>query len=164
MVAARFRLDAALIAYHRRPGVGTTGHAFTENWAIDPIATRQSGGRIAYLALYFFVQMPARYYDVAKPDGFARSLDLCYETDVANDGRTMGECREARQAGVTAWDDPKSPFKGTSRTLRWNQPILTNAGGPEVWYTDPFGRDGREVAFPGSIKQFFSAINNTAAM
>lgn len=135
-------------------------HAFTENWAIDPIATRESGERVAYLAMYFFVQNPARYYDPSRPDGFARSLDLCYETNTSGDGRTMGECGEARRAGVTAWDDPRSPFKGASRSLRWNQPILTNAGGPEVLYTDPFGRGGRTVAFPGSIRQFFSSINN----
>jgi hypothetical protein len=135
-------------------------HGFTENWAIDPVATMQSGRKIAYLAMYFFVQLPARYYDPARPDGLARSLDLCYEVNDPTDGRNMGECKEARAADVTDWDDPRSPFNGARRTLRWNQPILANAGGPTVVYTDAFGHNGRTAPFPGSIRQYFAAMDN----
>jgi hypothetical protein len=38
--------------------------------------------------------------------------------------------------------------------------VVTNSGGVTEWYTDPFGRNGRTTPFPGSIKQFFAAIDN----
>lgn len=136
------------------------GHGLTENWSIDPIAKMASGERIAYLAMYFFIKLPSRYYDPAQPDGLARAIDLCYEVEDASDGRNMGPCKSARSAGVRRWDHPDSPFTGAERTLRWNQPILTNEGGPEVIYTDAFGRNGSTSPFPGSIRQFFAAMNN----
>jgi len=37
---------------------------------------------------------------------------------------------------------------------------VRNAGGPRVWYTDPFGRQGRTTPFPGSIRQVVSSLNN----
>src|SRR5690606_9951341 len=74
--------------------------------------------------------------------------------------RNMGECKTARNNGITRWDQPGSPFAGTSRVLSWNQPILTNEGGPEVIYTDPFGKGGQTEPFPGSIRQYFASINN----
>jgi hypothetical protein len=41
-----------------------------------------------------------------------------------------------------------------------NSNFVANAGGPEVWYTDPFGKHGRTQPFPGSVRQFIARINN----
>lgn len=136
------------------------GHALTETWAVDPVATMADGRRIAYLAMYFTVSSPSRFYDPEMVGGLARTIDICFEVDEAKDGRTMGPCAAARQRSSVAWNDPESPFKGTRRTLRWNQPILGNAGGFEVVYTDALGRNGRATPFPGSIRQYFAAIDN----
>ncbi len=43
-----------------------------------------------------------------------------------------------------------------------NSNALINAAGPEVWYTDPFGKNGRAMPFPGSIRQFVAPITNAA--
>jgi hypothetical protein len=34
-----------------------------------------------------------------------------------------------------------------------NSNVVSNADGPEVWYTDAFGRNGRPEPFAGSIRQ-----------
>jgi len=40
-----------------------------------------------------------------------------------------------------------------------NSNVLSNGDGPEVWYTDAFGRNGRP-AFPGSIRQRLAKLDN----
>jgi len=39
---------------------------------------------------------------------------------------------------------------------------VDNSDGPEVWYTDPYGKHGRTESFPGSIRQQISRTNNSA--
>jgi hypothetical protein len=56
--------------------------------------------------------------------------------------------------------DPRSPFNGVSRFVDINSNAVDNADGPEVWYTDPFGRHGRATPFLGSIRQRVSRTNN----
>jgi len=38
--------------------------------------------------------------------------------------------------------------------------VLSNSDGPEVWYTDAFGRNGRTTPFPGSIRQRLGTMDN----
>lgn len=132
----------------------------TENWAIDPSVYLANGNRLAVFATYAFVSLPARYYDTTRVNRLARTLDLCYEVDNPRDGRNQDQCRTARLAGVTDWKDERSPFKGTSRTFRFNQPSITNTSGLTVIYTDPFGKQGRGTPFPGSIAQRISLGSN----
>jgi hypothetical protein len=61
--------------------------------------------------------------------------------------------------GIT-FDDPRSEFDGSDRGVDINSNFIDNASGPEVWYTDPFGRHGRTTEFPGSIRQLIARINN----
>jgi hypothetical protein len=49
-----------------------------------------------------------------------------------------------------------------SRFVDLNGTRIDNADGPEVWYTDPFGKHARTTPFPGSIRQFISRTNNSA--
>lgn len=141
-------------------GWSTWHHVFTENWAVDPLARRADGTVLARIAMYAMASDPSRYFDPARTNKLARSVEVCYETDIANDGRNLGPCLEARSHGTVAWDHPDSPFRGAVRSVHFNQIQLSNAGQPEVWYTNPFGGGGRTEPFPGSIRQFFSAMNN----
>src|SRR5260370_1317435 len=61
--------------------------------------------------------------------------------------------------GIT-FDDPRSVFDGTNRAVDINPSFVSNARGPEVWFTDPFGKHGQTQSFPGSIRQFIARINN----
>lgn len=142
-----------------RPGTYWRWAGITENWAFDQTIHDASGKRLAFIASYSFVSLPSRYYD-NDTGALRRTLDICYEDAGPTDGRRREHCKEVRDAGVTAWDDPASPFKGTSHSVRLNQPIIANSGGLRVFYTDGYGKNGQATPFPGSIRQVVSAINN----
>ena len=46
------------------------------------------------------------------------------------------------------WDDPRSQFNGVKREMYFNQTVLTNPGGPTLWWTDPLGRQ----AVPDAVR------------
>ena len=37
---------------------------------------------------------------------------------------------------------------------------ISNAGGPDIWYTDAYGRGGRTEPFSGSIRQRIASVDN----
>jgi hypothetical protein len=133
-----------------------------ETWPVSVASTRVDGSRIAVVAIYANIGNPSRYYDASQPGGLARSVDICFETNDPTDGRTMAECNLVRTAAPQGMSpfDPRSPFNGASRSVRWNQIALTNEGHPTTYYTDPFGRNGRTTPFTGSIRQVFSSMSN----
>ncbi|WBB89891.1 cellulose-binding domain-containing protein [Verrucosispora sp. WMMC514] len=103
------------------------------------------------LAPLFYVVNPSRYYDPSKPNNVGRIVDLCYTNLAGGD-----YCDQARQAGQNlAWDDPRSPFKGTLREFRPGTFQVQNSG-PTTVYTDVHGRNASSTPFAGSIKQYFS--------
>jgi hypothetical protein len=61
---------------------------------------------------------------------------------------------------VVPWDDPRSPFNGVRRKVDINANRVDNADGPELWYTDPFGRNGKTAPFPGSVRQWVARHAN----
>lgn len=67
---------------------------------------------------------------------------------------------ERRDASRSTFDDRRSVFDGVRRTVDINSNFVDNAGGPEIWYTDPFGHHGRTTPFAGSIRQQIARINN----
>jgi hypothetical protein len=85
----------------------------------------------------------------------ARPIDLCYVAGVQGEDRC-----EALGADTVAWDDARSPFKGVRRFVDVNGNNIRNGDGPNVWYTDSFGRNGRTEPFPGSIRQWIATRDN----
>ena len=61
--------------------------------------------------------------------------------------------------GVT-FDDPRSEFNGADHFVDINANNISNEGGPDVWYTDAYGRNGRTEPFPGSIRQRIASMDN----
>ncbi|WP_407951780.1 cellulose-binding domain-containing protein [Plantactinospora veratri] len=110
------------------------------------------------LAPLFYVVNPSRYYDPTKPNNLGRIVDLCYTNLAGGD-----YCNQARQAGQNlAWDDPRSPFKGTLREFRPGTFQVRNTG-PTTVYTDVYGRNASSTPFTGSIQQYFSG-NQSSTM
>ncbi|GAB3652849.1 hypothetical protein GCM10028833_25470 [Glycomyces tarimensis] len=102
----------------------------------------------------FYVVDSQRYYDPSLPNNMGRVLDLCYEPDLLGGPN----CDEALQAGGgqrLAWDDPRSPFKGTLREYRPGGFTVQAPGGTTV-YTNAYGGDVSTTPFEGSIEQYFS--------
>jgi hypothetical protein len=58
------------------------------------------------------------------------------------------------------FDDPRSEFNGAGHFVDINGNHLSNEDGPEVWYTDAYGQNGRTEPFPGSIRQRLAAMDN----
>lgn len=139
--------------------------ALYENWSTANYLRTSDGREIAYFDPGFAVFNPSRYHDPSAPGVLRRTLDLCYE--VAGRGRTErrargGECDWGTNSGALrlAWDDPRSPFRGDHREVYFNQTTLSNANGPTVWYTDPYGGHASPQPFVGSIRQVLAPISN----
>ena len=58
------------------------------------------------------------------------------------------------------FDDPRSPFNGVRRKVDINSNRVNNLEGPNVWYSDPYGRNARAEPFPGSVRQWLARVNN----
>jgi hypothetical protein len=51
-------------------------------------------------------------------------------------------------------------FNGVRRSFDINSNRVSNAEGPEIWYSDPLGRNAQSQPFPGSIRQFIARKEN----
>jgi len=81
---------------------------------------------------------------------------LLYETIGGRQARG-GACAESTEEGFLqnlSFDDPRSAFNGVRRSFDINSNRVSNAEEPEIWYSDPLGRNAQTQPFPGSIRQF----------
>ncbi len=140
------------------------GHSLRESWQISQSVRAADGHTLASFNPYFNVSRPSRMFDPAATDNNGRPLELCYASTPPSS--IDGTCEEATNGGsrVLAFDDPASPFDGVRRDFDINGNRINNADGPEVWHTDPFGKNGRRNPFPGSVQQWIAAIDNDRAV
>lgn len=136
--------------------------ALHESWQTSNQIRRENGQTIASFDPYFQVPSPSRYFDPTAPGLVGRPIDMCYATEPNGDRARGGACGEATGSGAITgitWDDPRSPFNGVRRKVDINGNRINNANGPDVWYTDPYGRRAATEPFPGSIRQVIARIN-----
>lgn len=142
------------------------GLQFSEVWKTQNVVTSADGRLLLRFANYFFVGNPSRFFDPNSPTLVGRPTDVCAARNL--DGawvsvtRSCNKMRAATDPSV-AWNDPSSPFTGSSRTVRFNDMVLTNPGQQTIWYTNPFGQEGRAEPFPGSVRQYLSNVNHSTA-
>ena len=144
-------------------GQNSNFFALNETWETSNSIRREDGHTLVFFNPYYQVRQASRYYNPAIAPAVGRQVDICYETE-PNGDRAAGDYCEASTAngetpGVT-WDDPRSTFDGAKRIVDVNNNRIDNADGPEVWYTDPFGRNGRTEPFTGSVKQWVAKSTN----
>jgi hypothetical protein len=121
---------------------------------------RADGRTLAHFNPYYQVLFPSRFFDATQPNNVGRPLAVCSELTAAGDSaRGARECEQSRTA--TSYDDARSAFNGVIRFVDVNSNDIRNADGPEFWYTDPLGRNGRTQPFPGSIRQYIARIDNS---
>jgi hypothetical protein len=128
-----------------------------EDWVTANYLRTPDGGQLAYFDPHFAVFNPSRYHDPTRPGLVGRTVDACSES--VDGRRARGGACDGLPAGVT-WDDPRSPFNGAHRETYFNQTTLANAGGPTIWYTDPFGQRAARTPFPGSVRQFVASVRS----
>lgn len=112
---------------------------------------------LAHFNPYFNVSLPSRGYDPTVAGLIIRPMDSCNGGIMALASTGGRACRDATARGTIlgiTWDDPRSPFNGADRRVAVNRLVIP--GSPTmVWYTDPFGANGRATPFPGSVRQVF---------
>ncbi|MBT8336232.1 MAG: hypothetical protein KJO11_06470 [Gemmatimonadetes bacterium] len=129
--------------------------ALRESWEISARLKTVSNRTLVSFNPYFQVRDPSRFFDSGLERSLGRPVDLCDQLQNSNRDRCEGV------APGTAWDSPQSPFKGVRRFVDINSNNVRNADGPNVWYTDPLGRNGQTEPFPGSIRQWVAIRNNS---
>lgn len=141
-----------------------------EDWISGSHIMSKDGKELAYIDPHFAVFSPSRYFDPSKPDGVGRSIDVCYMKEANGDRARGGECdivtnyRDGSTIPVAqriTYDDPRSPFNGCKREFYFNNNGISNVGGPTYWYTDPYGKNGSQSPFPGSVRQYIAAAKTT---
>ena len=136
------------------------GTGLHESWQTSNAIRTADGHTLASFDPYFQVNFPSRYYDPAQASLVGRPIDLCFlPVSRARGGACQESIRNGATAGV-AYDDPKSAFNGVQRHVDVNSIHISNRNGPNVWYTDPFGRNGKPEPFPGSVRQVLSKVDN----
>jgi hypothetical protein len=146
------------------PGERSNYHgALHESWETSNQIRTADNRTIAGFDPYFQAFFPSRFYDASQTGNVGRPMSACYE-EVNGRRARGGECDEATGDGglaALAFDDPRSLFNGVRRQVDINGNHLRNGTGPEVWYTDPFGKNARTEPFPGSIRQFIARVDNS---
>ncbi len=136
--------------------------ALHESWETSSSVRRDDGHTLASFDPYFQVFLPSRYHHPVLANLTGRPIDACYEQE-ANGDRASGElCSQSTANGTlqVAFNDPRSRFNGVRRKVDINSNRVNNLDGPNVWFTDPFGKHGRTSAFPGSVRQWIGRVNN----
>lgn len=160
---ARNIIQRSCVEKHFLVPEGKFSMNFYEAWPGTITLTTAGGKRLLWGAnLLFDVEDANRYFYPGKPNNIGYSMDLCYEQLAGGRQARGGTCMHAtnygRTTGIT-WDDPRSAFRGLHRGMYFQPPVLENADGADVWYTDVFGRNASRTPFAGSVKQLLSRKN-----
>jgi hypothetical protein len=159
--------DRLCVEQHMLVPVGQRSNfesALRESWETSNSIKTAEGRTVASFDPYFQVIFPSRFYDATKTDGVGRPIEVCYEVTATGARAQGGECRESTSNGTVTgltYNDPRSAFNGVLRFMDVNGNRVSNQNGPEVWYTDPYGKHARTSPFPGSIRQWIAKIDNT---
>ncbi|HEU4474874.1 MAG TPA: hypothetical protein VFR72_08545 [Gemmatimonadales bacterium] len=157
--------DRACIEEHLLVPEGQNSNfgALHETWETSNSIRRADGHTLVHFNPYFQVRLPSRFHDPALAPVVGRPIDVCYEVPGTGERASGGPCDRSTDEGQTlgvTFDDPRSEFNGADHFVDINANNISNEGGPEVWYTDAYGRNGRTESFPGSIRQRISSVNN----
>lgn len=91
---------------------------------------------------YFNVTNPSRFYDASSSTKINRTVDLCYVPDHPLSKTPL--CQETLAAGSrVAWDDPRSPYRGTVHANTHFSGLYFGNSSSSVVYTDAYGRNTR---------------------
>ncbi|HWM35563.1 MAG TPA: hypothetical protein VNS49_00395 [Streptomyces sp.] len=137
--------------------------ALHETWETSNSVRRADGHTLAHFNPYFQVRLPSRFHDPALAPVVGRPIDVCYEVTAAAERASGGPCDRSTDEGQTpgvTFDDPRSEFNGADHFVDINANNISNADGPDVWYTDAYGRNGRTEPFAGSIRQRIASVDN----
>ncbi|MBU7584298.1 MAG: carbohydrate-binding protein [Nostoc sp. TH1S01] len=98
-------------------------------------------------SFYFTITNPSRFYDALSSTKINRTVDACFNS-LHPLSKTL-LCQEALASGSKVqWDDPRSPFRGTSHIQTHFSGLAFKNSPSSVIYTDAYGRNARTSPAP----------------
>ncbi|QIR36749.1 carbohydrate-binding protein [Tolypothrix sp. PCC 7910] len=98
-------------------------------------------------SFYFNITNPSRFYDALSSTKINRTVNACY-----NPAHPLSQtllCQETLAAGSTVeWDDPRSPFRGTTQLQTHFAGLAFSNSANSVIYTDVYGKNARMSPAP----------------
>jgi hypothetical protein len=128
-----------------------------EIWEGDLRIVRADGKLLAEHGRQWDVLDPIRFVDPASPTGYSYNSEQCGEGGLLHRRTLLCEVATG-EYGNTAWNSPKSGFRGLKRTTYFGRNRVSNQGGPEIWWTDPLGGNATTTEFTSGLKQKFSSV------
>lgn len=114
---------------------------YGEIWKGQNITLGPTGTVMVRPVTYWFVGNPSRF---RKADGtLGRTIDQCYRVVGGLFQTISNPCLNLRRdmAGVpVSWDDPRSPWDGASRNIKFNDFSVNAPDSGITWYTSTDGR------------------------
>ncbi len=153
---------AECVAQHILVGEGdkSSFSRLRETWQVSGRIKTAEGKSLFSFNPYYQVFNPSRYYDPNQSGIVGRPLEDCFLDETR---RARGDmCDGSQSAEDQGYDNPGSQWDGAHRQVDINANRVRNSGGPEIWYSDPFGRNAKTEPFPGSVLQFISSTDNSA--
>jgi len=132
-------------------------HPVYEDWLSNNQIITPDQRIIALFNPHFAVFDPGRYFLPGAPQNLGRSVDRCREIGIPK----QQACLFLHSHPEVQWNDSQSPFRGNKREVFVNQNIILNSDGPQLWYSDPYGRNAQTKPFPGAIQQRIAAVRFT---
>ncbi|MDQ5981911.1 MAG: hypothetical protein QG570_671, partial [Patescibacteria group bacterium] len=145
--------------------LGTTTKYFNpyEIWQGDLRITTPSGKMLAEHGRQWDVLDPVRLIDIGyRHPTRSWQKDYRFTSEECEGLLRIPGTTSARLAecggGNVAWDSPNAPFKGLKRTTYFGRNRVSNAGGAQVWWTDPLGGNAVTTKFTSGLKQMISSV------
>jgi hypothetical protein len=149
------------------PAAASDPWSLYENWEAESELRTAGGQVLAHFDPWFAVRNPSRYFwagaGTGGANGVGRTLAAAWEAD-GGDGGLANRPPWSPLAALEPFEfrDPRSPFDGAERDFYLDETALRNQGGPQRWYTDPYGENASATPFPGAICQLLSATDNSS--
>jgi hypothetical protein len=152
----RNMVDRYCLEHFAQLNPGTDFFGPYELWQGDLRIQKANGTMLAEHGRQWDVLDPVRFIDPNTASGFSYNSLQCAPGG-AFDGITfIGGC--ASRSKNIPWDSPQSGFRGLKRTTYFGRNRVSNAGGPQIWWTDPLGGNAAAVEFASGLKQKISPV------
>jgi hypothetical protein len=123
-----------------RHGLYKNGDQFLDHWGQVGFNRNYSQLFDINAGTYFRVMGPSRYFDPAKPNNLGRRIEMCSIPELAT---LQGDCINVnnliKQGTSVTWDSPRSPFKGTDRSIHFDWVTIVNKTSNDKWYSNAAG-------------------------
>jgi hypothetical protein len=128
-----------------------------EIWEGDLRITTASGKMIAEHGRQWDVLDPIRYVDLDAANKIGYNSDQCAQGGFLYRRTLLCEVQTGVY-GNTPWNSPKSKFRGLKRTAYFGRNRVSNAGGSNIYWTDPLGGNATTTQFSSGLKQKISTV------